>query len=284
MKGKIMNKEQNAGRLLVTGATGGMGRVCAQLAAARGYDLVLADLSTDRLEAVAARCREHSVNTECHTLDVTRADAIDKLAAALAAANVDAVVHTVGVSPQMAGWQQIIAIDLVGTVALLEAARPHLAAGGAAVAISSMSGHMVPPNDEIDEALAQPLAAGLMQRLQSLAALEHPGMAYAYAKRALQRYVADQAQSWGAEGKRLVSISPGLIDTEMGRLENAAMENFEGMKSLVALGRLGRPEDIAEAALFLASPQAAYITGCDILVDGGFVANFNKPQRRGTGS
>ncbi len=279
-----MNRQQDTRRLLITGATGGMGRVCAQLAAAQGYDLVLADLSAEKLKGVAAQCREHGVAAECHTLDVTRADSIDKLVAALASQPVNAIVHTVGVSPQMAGWQKIIAIDLVGTVALLEAARPHLASGGVVVAISSMSAHMVPPSEEIDGALADPLAPGLMGRLQSIPTLEHPGMAYAYAKRALKQYVADQAQSWGNEGKRLVSISPGLIDTEMGRLENAAMENFEGMKSLVALGHLGQPEDIAQTALFLASPQAAYITGCDILVDGGFVANFNKTQRRAAGT
>jgi NAD(P)-dependent dehydrogenase (short-subunit alcohol dehydrogenase family) len=69
----------------------------------------------------------------------------------------------------------------------------------------------------------------------------------------------------------------------MGRLENAAMENFEAMKSLIALDRLGRPEDIAHTALFLASPQAAYITGCDLLVDGGFVAAFNKSRSQAAG-
>ena len=278
-----MDKQADTRRLLITGATGGMGRACARLAAAQGHDLLLADLSAEKLQAVAAQCGEHGIATECHTLDVTEADSIDNLAAALASRKVDAIVHTVGVSPQMAGWQQIIAIDLVGTIALLEAARPHLVSGGAVVAISSMSAHMVPPDEEIDGALADSLAPGLMARLQTFPALEHSGMAYAYAKRALKQYVSDQAQSWGSEGKRLVSISPGLIDTEMGRLENAAMENFEGMKSLVALGRLGQAEDIAQTALFLASPAAAYITGCDILVDGGFIATFNKTQRQAAG-
>ena len=128
--------------------------------------------------------------------------------------------------------------------------------------------------DVQDAILADPLAPGLMEQLKALSSpvLAHSGMAYAYAKKALKNYVADQAYVWGREGKRLVSLSPGLIDTEMGRLENAAMDNFEGMRNLIALGRLGDPQDIASAALFLVSEAAAYITGCDILVDGGFVA------------
>ena len=107
-------------------------------------------------------------------------------------------------------------------------------------------------------------------------------MAYAYSKRALRRYVEARARDWGGEGKRIASISPGLIDTEMGRLENDAMENFDAMRNLVALNRLGQPEEIAHAALFLVSPRASYISGCDLLVDGGFVATLN--HQRGSGS
>jgi NAD(P)-dependent dehydrogenase (short-subunit alcohol dehydrogenase family) len=71
-----------------------------------------------------------------------------------------------------------------------------------------------------------------------------------------------------------------LIDTDMGRLENAAMDNFDAMRGLIALTRLGEPEDIAGTALFLISDAAAYITGIDVLVDGGFVANLHRQQRQ----
>ena len=274
-------------RLLVTGATGGMGQACALLAAGEGYHLVLADLSPTKLEALAADCARLGVTAECHTLDVTAAESIASLVAAVESGNgVDAIVHTVGVSPQMAGGERIIDIDLIGTIGLLEALRPGLNAGGCAVCIASMSAYMVPPNAGIEQVLSDPLAPGLIERLKAVPGhpLDNPGMAYAYAKKALKQYVADRAQAWGKEGKRFVSISPGLIDTEMGRLENDAMENFDAMKSLVALGQLGQPEDIASTALFLLSDKAAYITGCDILVDGGFVATLNRAQRQATGA
>jgi NAD(P)-dependent dehydrogenase (short-subunit alcohol dehydrogenase family) len=186
----------------------------------------------------------------------------------------------------MAQWQRIIEVDLVGTVVLLEQLRPQLNPGGCAVAIASLSAYMCPPNAEIDQVLANPLADDFFVRLKAsdtiMASLENSGLAYAYAKKALKQYVADQAFAWGSEGKRFVSISPGLIETEMGRLENAAMDNFEVMRRLVVLDRLGEPDDIASAALFLVSDKAPYITGCDLLVDGGFVATMNAQRTRAT--
>lgn len=273
---------QNTRRLLITGATGGMGRACALLAATEGYHLVLADLSAEKLATLAAECSLQGVKADCHTLDVTVQDSIDDLVAALGAGDgVDGIIHTVGISPQMADWKRIVDVDLIGTIGFLEAARPNLRSGGCTVCITSMSAYMVPANDELEQALSNPLAPDFMETLQKLQGqLTHPGMAYAYSKKALKRYVADRAYAWGKEGKRFVSISPGLIDTEMGRLENDAMENFEAMRSHIALTRLGEAEDIANTALFLVSAKAAYITGCDILVDGGFVGTLHERQRR----
>jgi NAD(P)-dependent dehydrogenase (short-subunit alcohol dehydrogenase family) len=277
--------DRRARRLLITGATGGMGRATALLAAREGYDLVLADLSLQNLKKLAAECSGHGVTAQCQTLDVARADSVEALVALLATlGGVDSIIHTVGLSPQMADWARIIDVDLVGTVGLLEQARACLNKGGAAVVIASMSAYMVPPHAEIDKVLADPLAPDFFDQLNRLKAaghsLENSGMAYAYAKKALKQYVADRAPAWGKEGKRFTSISPGLIDTAMGRLENAAMEDFEKMQSLVALEHLGAPEDIANAALFLISDKASYITGCDILVDGGFVASLGAQQRQ----
>lgn len=272
---------------MITGATGGMGRATSLRAADEGYDLLLADLSLPRLEQLAAECSGTGGSVTCRGLDVTQPASIAALVDTLAASGgVDGLVHTVGLSPQMADARTIIDVDLVGTVALIEAVRPWLNPGAAAVCIASMSAYMVPPNADIDAVLADPLADNFFHKLDELAgaghALDHPGMAYAYAKRALKQYVADHSSGWGTQGRRLVSISPGLIDTDMGRLENAAMENFDAMRALVALGRLGAPEDIAHTALFLLSDKAGYITGCDILVDGGFVAAMNRQQRRGS--
>lgn len=268
--------------LAITGATGGMGRICARLAAAAGYDLILADLSLEKLEGLASECRQHGVEAAVHYLDVTQDESVQQLLSALEGyRSVDAIIHTIGLSPQMAGWERIIEVDLTKSVELLENLRAHLKPGGCAVCISSMSSYLCPDNADIERGLASVLDDGFPARLQALVTsfpeLENSGLAYSYAKRAMKHYVSTQAKAWGSEGKRLVSISPGLINTEMGLLESEAMQNFEAMRKGIALDRLGEAEDIANMALFLISSKANYVTGCDILVDGGFVANASQP-------
>ncbi len=180
--------KQQARQLLITGASGGMGRASALLAAREGYALILADLSQDKLLELAHECASYGVATKCQLLDVTQSDSIEKLVADLqSSGGVDAVIHTVGLSPQMAASKRIIDVDLVGTVALLEKTRTQLKPGGCAVCIASMSAYMVPPNEVIEDALSDPLAPNFSYRLKTLTSagglLENPGMAYAYAKK-----------------------------------------------------------------------------------------------------
>lgn len=263
--------------LLITGASGGMGRACALLAAEQGTNLILLDLNLDKLEAVADQCRESGVKVNCHTLDLADTGAIDGFVDQLGGAKIDAAIHTAGLSPHMAAWDKMITVDLVGTVRFTEALRPSIKSGGCSVVIASMSGHMVPPNPAIDELLADPFDAELLDKVAALPEqpLENSGIAYAYAKKALLVYVRVQAAEWGKESKRLVSLSPGLIDTPMGQLEaDSDKDGYAFMRDLVALQRDGNPTEIASAALFLASDAASYISGCDLLVDGGFVGNF----------
>ena len=140
---------------------------------------------------------------------------------------------------------------------------------------------MVPASPEIEGILAKPLAPDLLARIQALpgAPLAHTGAAYCFAKKGLITYVMNRASEWGQEGKRLMSISPGLIDTGMNRMEaDADKAGHVERVGMIALQREGRPEEIASAALFLLSDDASYISGCDLLVDGGCIAGFAKSQ------
>ncbi|MYM63122.1 SDR family oxidoreductase [Pseudomaricurvus sp. HS19] len=267
--------------LLVTGASGGMGRACALLAAGKGYDLILSDLHSDKLAQLAKECVARGATTRCLPLDLADADAIRRFAAELGSTELDAIIHTAGLSPRMADWQKVVQVDLIAAVDLLEQLRPILLPGGCALAISSMSGHMVPPNPSLEQLLGQPLNPLLLQQLeeQQSQVLNIPGLGYAYAKRALTTWVKGTAMAWGKEGKRLVSLSPGLIDTPMGQLEaEGDPQGHLGRLGLVSLGREGQPREIAAAALFLVSPDASYISGCDLLVDGGCVGTLQTRQ------
>ncbi len=273
-------------RLLITGATGGMGTATALAAIDQGWDLLLADLDAGKLGTLADQCESKGASAHWCVLDVTDAGTIDALAQAAADTGIDGIVHTVGLSPTMAGGRRIVEVDLIGFIQALEALRPSLSAGSCAVCISSMSAHMVPPAAEIEAILAEPLAPDLLDKLAGLpgAPLDNAAAAYPYSKKALIHYVEREALRWGREGKRLVTISPGLIDTGMGKQEEAAgKENFAWMETMIALQRHGEPEEIAGAALFLVSAAASYVSGIDLKVDGGFTGGFRQMQRASAG-
>lgn len=104
--------------------------------------------------------------------------------------------------------------------------------------------------------------------------LRSPRTAYPLSKHAVQLYAAMMAPAFGRGGARIVSLSPGIIDTDMGRLEQRAGREMTRMIALTPLGRSGRAEEIASIVASLASPAASYISGTDILVDGGTVAGI----------
>lgn len=263
--------------LLITGATGGMGKASALLAAERGYDLFLLDLNLEMLKAVVDECAAMGVKAAGEPLDIADSEAVNDFAAQFPAGDLAGTIHTAGLSPHMADWEKIIQVNLVGTVRLAEALKPAIKAGGCTVIVSSMSAHMVPHAADVAGVLSDPLAEDLLARVQALEnqPLSNSGAAYPYAKLALISYVQRHAPAWGQASKRLVSLSPGLIDTPMGRLEaESAQDTYAWMRTMIAQQRDGHPEEIARAALFLVSDEASYISGTDLLVDGGFVGNF----------
>ena len=143
----------------------------------------------------------------------------------------------------------------------------------------------------MDEVLDDPLAVELEQKFVALAGADpHPGATYRLAKRAVIRLCERAAVEWGTRGGRVVSVSPGLIDTEMGRLElvhnpiksrMAEMTPIGGERSGSDTVLPGRAEDIADAIAFLCSDRAAFLSGCDIRVDGGLIAAMNIEQLDG---
>jgi NAD(P)-dependent dehydrogenase (short-subunit alcohol dehydrogenase family) len=96
-------------------------------------------------------------------------------------------------------------------------------------------------------------------------------LAYGSAKRGVIRLVGRESVAWGRLGARICSISPGTIDTPMGQQEMAEQPFMATLLEHTPLGRLGRSDELANVVAFLVSDQASYMTGCDLLVDGGTV-------------
>jgi NAD(P)-dependent dehydrogenase (short-subunit alcohol dehydrogenase family) len=169
----------------------------------------------------------------------------------------------------------VLHVDLLGTALMLDAFGSVVAEGGAGVVISSMAGTMLPLDPDLERRLALTPTAGLLD-LPELAdgPLANSGHAYAVAKRANQVRVRAASVAWGKRGARVNSVSPGVIATSMGH-EELDGESGDFMRQMIAAsgtGRIGTADDIAAAVDFLAGPHAAFITGTDLLVDGGAVA------------
>ncbi|MBK1783663.1 SDR family oxidoreductase [Prauserella cavernicola] len=251
---------------------GGIGRAIARRQGP-GRSLLLADFDERTLDAAAETLRADGHEVTARRVDVSSRESVAALARAAAELGpVEQVAHTAGLSPAQASAEAILRVDLLGVALVLEEFGGVIAEGGAGVVIASMAGQLASPFTPEQE---RTLAATPVDELLSLpfVAPRDPATAYAQAKRADQVLVRSAATAWGARGARVNSLSPGVIATPMGRQELAS-ETGSVMRTMIGAsgtGRVGTPDDVAAAAGFLLGPGAAFVTGTDLLVDGGVV-------------
>ncbi|MCB2079772.1 MAG: SDR family oxidoreductase [Novosphingobium sp.] len=258
------------GVAIVTGAAGGMGSQCARLLVEDGWkELLLCDLDEGRLENVAAPLRECGATVDILAGEVTAPDFMDRMIAKLGGRGIGAVIHTAGVAPQMAEKDRILAINLDATIALVDAVRPHVTQGSAVLLYASTASYF-PVTAELESLFEQPIppegSSALEQQVPDSMA------AYLLSKRAVRHLAKREAKSFGECGSRLLTISPGLVDTVM--TQGDINENTQYMLDGAAIPRKGRPDELAAVSVFLVSPKASFMAGCDVVVDGGELAGM----------
>jgi NAD(P)-dependent dehydrogenase (short-subunit alcohol dehydrogenase family) len=231
-----------------------------------GDRLLLADVTAERLAPLA-----EELGAEYVRCDIT-SDA-DVAAAAAHLDGIDAAVLTAGLSPTMAPGRTILEVNLTGTARVAEALLPVMRAGGALVCFASTASYYYDAG-AFSSHLAEPLNPRLYEELVAAgAAVDDTGLAYSISKFGVRQYVRRASTAWGKRGARIVSVSPGLIETPMGAQEFAQQPQMQTLLDMTPLARQGSADEVAAVACFLASPEASFVTGTDVLVDGGSVAS-----------
>ena len=271
----IFDRNENKKVSVLLGA-GSMGTAILRRVAA-GTTILFGDISEKRLSEVKKEYEGYGYSVETQIVDANSKESIETFAEKAASlGEVKYFIDTAGASPNQASPEKIIALDLVGSAYALEAFGKVIARGGAGLLISSQTGYMFPPLSREDEYAIMTTSADKLLALPCLSRekISNSGIAYIVAKRAnhLQvQYAA--ATAWGVRGARINSLSPGVIVTPLAFDEFAAAgENYQRMIDATPMRRVGSPDEIGAAGAFLLSDAASYITGTDLLVDGGTIA------------
>lgn len=247
-------------RVVVTGGTRGIGRAIVDALAGEGARVALCARNAQNVEASLAALRKQGSAAWGETLDIADHMAlkawVDRAAEKLG--GIDIVVanpSAFGVGATEADWQGGYAVDLMGSVHTLEAAMPHLEAAAAT------SG----------DAAALIISSALVAEADNESA-------YGAYKAALVHYAKGASRRLAAKKVRINSISPGTIYFEDGFWGNAKRHMpavYDTFLQRNPMGRMGTGEEVAAVAAFLCSPAASFITGANIMVDGGFTSRVN---------
>jgi len=249
-----MSKELNGKVALVTGGSRGIGAAIAKALADDGADVAISyAASADKANAVVKELRKKGVRAEAFRADQANTKEVEGLVETVVKrfGRLDILVNNAGVfasgpvhdrANNLAELERLFAINVGGVATAVRTAAPLMPDGGRTISIGSVAGDTSP----------------------------WPGIAdYSATKSAVAAYTRGWARDLGPRGITVNNVQPGPIDTDMAPQDG---DVADGLKARTVFGRYGKPEEVAAAVAFLASPKAAYITGTTLNVDGGYNA------------
>lgn len=259
------------GVTIVTGATGGIGEAVARVMAGDGWgDLLLCGRNVAKLDAVAGSLRATGAQVGVLTGDIADPGFPAALLAAAGSRKIAALIHNAGEAPAGQTADRMFDAHLDGVQRLVHAVRPRMAARGAVVLMASIAG-VYPLLPEMEAAFDDVLPEDGSASIRHFA-MGNAAIAYALAKRGIIALAKWEAKAFGEVGARIVSVSPGVVNTAMTAAATSPM--FEAFTAASAIPRRATCEEVAWIAAFLCSPRAGFITGCDIRIDGGILATM----------
>ena len=242
-----------------------------------GRHIVLADVKQEHADRAAKVLENTGFKTSTLAVDISSRSSIFALIdPAKQFGAIKYLINAAGVSPSQASIETILKVDLYGTAVLLAEFGKVIEAGGSGIIISSQSGHRLGalPPKETDQLAMTPTEELL--ELPFLKAIQDTLKAYQYSKRCNVLRVMAEAAKWGKRGATVNSISPGIVITHLANdeLNGPRKDGYRKMLSLSPAGRAGTPDEIGDLAEFLMSHKGRFISGSDILIDGGTTASY----------
>jgi NAD(P)-dependent dehydrogenase (short-subunit alcohol dehydrogenase family) len=267
---------------VITGGGSGMGLATAKILGKENY-IIIVGRTVKKLEGALEELKSEGVEAEAYPCDISSRDSVNRLAVhARKLGGITAVIHAAGMSPHMGEAITIMEANALGTINMNEAFYDVMEEGSCIVDVSSMSGYLVPKiimparqykYSRIDKEL---FMRKMMARVNLFPKKLRSSIAYGISKNFVIWYAKTDAAKCGKKGIRVISVSPGSFETPMGEMEKDSIEEYT---KNCAIKRLGKVEEIAELFAFCASKKAGYLTGVDILCDGGCVASGVNPLK-----
>jgi len=252
----------------------GFGLPCARRLG-KGRQLLIGDISADVLAATSELLTKEGYRVASSLIDIADQKSVAAFARqAQELGKLHSMVLTAGISPRMAAPERILAVNLVGTISVMDAFLPIAERGSVGVVISSNAANYAPVAADIEALMATGDPGAIVERVREVEGADTGLGAYWLAKRCNQLRVQAAAPAWGKKGARIVSVSPGIMSTEMIHYERDIGAPVDQAVAALPIGRIGHPDEIATAVEWLCSPDASFITGTDLLVDGGQVAGL----------
>lgn len=266
---------------VITGGGSGMGLATARILG-QTHRIVICGRTLSKLETALAELTAAGVDAIAVACDVADKTSVEKLAETAAGLGpISIVIHAAGISPQMAGPEEILRINALGTIHIHDAFYPHIVQEGCLIDVGSVAGHMIP-------SLLLPTRAYRLSRADSALFLQktlarsrwfpaklQTGFAYGISKHFLMWLVRADAKKFARKCVRVLSVSAGSFATDMGAL---AKEGADELTKFCAIPRYGQVEEIAHLLAMCTDKRLGYLTGTDILCDGGCLAGtLNDP-------
>jgi NAD(P)-dependent dehydrogenase (short-subunit alcohol dehydrogenase family) len=239
----------------------------------------LADLSQENNDATLKVLSEAGFVVSTTIVDVSSRESVQALVeTAKSIGGVIGLIHAAGVSPSQATASTILKVDLYGTALVLEEFGNIIENGGSGVVIASQSGHRLPSlTSEQDKELATtPTEELLLIPFLQADQVKDSLHAYQLSKRGNSLRVKAEAVRWGKRGARINTISPGIIITPLAKEELAGPrgDSYRRMLEISPAGRAGTPDEVGTIGALLMGPDGSFITGSDILMDGGVTSAY----------